>query len=165
MTSTEGVSLNEGINSQMAAMILPADATDASVTWSVTNGTGEGSITSEGMFTAVSEGTVMILAVANDDSGVSGQLEVEIESKETILRVDGDDIFELYPNPVLSSLTIELGSNIIEEFMIIGINGKVVIQSKFFENTIDVSHLSEGFYAIRLTTSEGKVLTSSFIKK
>ena len=50
---------------QMLATILPDNATDQTVTWSVINGTGAASITASGLLTAVSNGTVTVKATAN----------------------------------------------------------------------------------------------------
>ena len=59
---------------QLTATILPADATNKTVTWSVVNGTGQATISSTGLVTAVSNGTVTARATANDGSGVVGSL-------------------------------------------------------------------------------------------
>ena len=50
---------------QMSAHIDPHDATDQSVVWSVTNGTGSATISATGLLTAVSDGTVTVKATAN----------------------------------------------------------------------------------------------------
>ncbi|MDT8402594.1 MAG: Ig-like domain-containing protein [Bacteroidales bacterium] len=64
---------------QLQALINPADASDQSVTWEVINGTGEAEISSGGLLTAISEGTVTVRATANDGSGISTTLEIIIE--------------------------------------------------------------------------------------
>ncbi|MEN8247379.1 MAG: Ig-like domain-containing protein [Bacteroidota bacterium] len=63
---------------QMLAEVLPVDATDPSVTWSVTDGNGSGIIDAAGLFTAVTLGTVTVVATANDGSGVTGSYELTI---------------------------------------------------------------------------------------
>ena len=55
---------------QMAANILPENATDKTVTWAVTNGTGSATINASGLLTAVSDGTVKVKAIAKDGSNV-----------------------------------------------------------------------------------------------
>jgi len=71
----------DGGSLQMSAAILPADATDKSVAWSVTNGTGEASISANGLLTAAANGTVTVKATANDGSGVSGELMISISGQ------------------------------------------------------------------------------------
>jgi uncharacterized protein YjdB len=50
---------------QMIATVLPEDATDKTVVWSVANGTGSASISSTGLLTAITDGTVIVKATAN----------------------------------------------------------------------------------------------------
>lgn len=55
---------------QMTVDVLPIDATNKKVTWSVEDGTGKANISNDGVVTAVSNGTVIVKATANDGSGV-----------------------------------------------------------------------------------------------
>lgn len=57
---------------QMSAAILPAWADNKIVTWSVAPGTGTATISTAGVVTAVTNGTVTVTATANDGSGVTG---------------------------------------------------------------------------------------------
>ena len=50
---------------QMYALVLPANADDLTVTWSVINGTGSASISATGLLTAISNGTVTVKATSN----------------------------------------------------------------------------------------------------
>ncbi len=59
---------------QLTAAITPADATNKTVTWSIQNGTGQASISTSGLVTAIANGTVTARATANDGSGVFGTL-------------------------------------------------------------------------------------------
>ncbi len=64
---------------QMSADVLPVDATEQSVTWSVVNGTGTASINgATGLLTGTGEGTVTVKATANDSSGVEGTLIITV---------------------------------------------------------------------------------------
>lgn len=62
----------KGGNLQMTRTILPSDATNQKVTWSVSNLTGEAIISTTGKLTAVSNGTVMVKAAATDGTGIYG---------------------------------------------------------------------------------------------
>jgi uncharacterized protein YjdB len=79
--SATTISTNDG-TLQMVADILPIDATYQSVTWSRTNGTGSATISSSGLLTAVSEGTVTVRATAVDGSGVYGEEVITISNQE-----------------------------------------------------------------------------------
>ena len=63
---------------QMSATVLPEDADDKSYTWSVENGTGGASISTDGLLTGTEVGTVTVRATANDASGVSGIKEITV---------------------------------------------------------------------------------------
>ena len=63
----------DGGTLQMTATVIPSNATDPSVTWSVVNGTGSATINATtGLLTATSAGNVTVYATANDASGVVG---------------------------------------------------------------------------------------------
>ncbi|WCL82026.1 Ig-like domain-containing protein [Saprospira sp. CCB-QB6] len=64
---------------QMLTMISPANASNPSVSWSVTNGTGTATINSSGVLTAGNPGTVQVCATANDGSGVSDCITITID--------------------------------------------------------------------------------------
>lgn len=66
---------------QLIATILPVNATNKSVTWSLSNGTGQGTISSSGLVTAVTSGTVTARAMANDGSGVFGTFVITITNQ------------------------------------------------------------------------------------
>jgi len=66
---------------QLSASVLPINATDKSVTWSIINGTGQATISSSGLVTAVSNGTVTARATSRDGSGVYGSLVITISNQ------------------------------------------------------------------------------------
>ncbi|MFA6190384.1 MAG: Ig-like domain-containing protein [Candidatus Staskawiczbacteria bacterium] len=67
-----------GSTLQMSVSILPVDATDQTVTWSKTDGTGTATINSSGLLTATGVGAVTVRATANDGSNVYGELEITV---------------------------------------------------------------------------------------
>ena len=71
----------DGGQLQLTATVTPADATNKTVTWSITNGTGQATINTMGLVTAVSGGTVTAVATANDGSGVQGTLVITISNQ------------------------------------------------------------------------------------
>ena len=66
---------------QLSAAITPTNATNQTVTWTIANGTGQATISSTGLVTAVSNGTVTARATANDGSGIYGTLVITISSQ------------------------------------------------------------------------------------
>ena len=65
----------------MSATVLPANAIDKTVTWSVTPGTGTATISSSGLLTAATNGTVTVVATANDGSKVTGSKVITISNQ------------------------------------------------------------------------------------
>jgi uncharacterized protein YjdB len=63
---------------QLNAAILPANATNKTVTWSISSGTDRASISSAGLVTAINNGTVAVRATANDGSGIFGTFIITI---------------------------------------------------------------------------------------
>lgn len=78
--------LLEGETLQLSATVTPTDATDKSVTWSVTNDTGAATISESGLLTAVSVGGVTVVATANDGSEVTGALEITITDQPILVE-------------------------------------------------------------------------------
>ena len=65
-------SVTSGTPAQMSATVLPANATNKTLTWSVQNGTGTASIgASTGVLTGGSAGTVTVTARSTDGSSIS----------------------------------------------------------------------------------------------
>ncbi|NQX67295.1 Ig-like domain-containing protein [Paenibacillus alba] len=76
---------------QMSATVTPANADNGAVTWSVVNSNGTATdiatISSGGLLTAVKNGTVKVIATANDGSGVQGEAFILISGQ--IVKVAG----------------------------------------------------------------------------
>jgi uncharacterized protein YjdB len=72
---------------QMIATVLPSDASDKAVIWSILSGSGLATISPAGLLTAIDNGTVTVKAEANDGSGISGIFVVTISNQ--IISVSG----------------------------------------------------------------------------
>lgn len=70
---------------RMIATVLPADAANADVVWSVV-GT-EATIGADGLLTALKNGAVKVLATAADGSGVSGSAIIEISGQAPVANI------------------------------------------------------------------------------
>lgn len=67
---------------QVTATVLPANATDKTLTWSVT---GPATITQAGLVTATGNGTAVVTATAKDGSGISGTLSIPISGQKILV--------------------------------------------------------------------------------
>ncbi|MQP52167.1 MULTISPECIES: T9SS type A sorting domain-containing protein [unclassified Flavobacterium] len=76
-----------------------------------------------------------------------------------------DNSFMIYPNPVKEILYIENSLNRnIEIIRVIDVTGKVVLEQKGNERSVNLSNLNPGFYIVFIT-SEGKVSSQKIIKE
>jgi uncharacterized protein YjdB/polygalacturonase len=75
-----------GSQAQFTATVLPVNATNKTVIWSVYNETGQAQIDQQGVLTAIKAGMVTIKATAKDGSGIAGSSLVTITQKN-----DGGD--------------------------------------------------------------------------
>ncbi len=75
---------------QLNATVLPSNATDQGVTWTVTSGAGYGSVGTTGLLTALANGSVTVRATAKDGSGIYGAMTVSVSGQtETITSGGG----------------------------------------------------------------------------
>ncbi|MFA9424176.1 MAG: S-layer homology domain-containing protein, partial [Sedimentibacter sp.] len=83
--STTASSIYVGQIITLTSTVNPTNATNKTIVWSVTNGTGNASIdSSTGLLTAIEVGTVTVTAT-NTNSGVSGTMEVTITVEPDIV--------------------------------------------------------------------------------
>ena len=166
--STE-ISVNQG-TLQMSADVSPGDASDTTVTWSVSNGTGQATISPTGLLQAVADGTVWVMARANDGSGVKDSLQISISIQSTDISSFTKPAklkqIKVYPNP--SSDFIQVGGDI--EFpsniRIYNMTGRMIREEMLEsgDQQVDVSGLQEGLFIIRMN-GKSSMRTASFIKK
>ncbi|MFA6648759.1 MAG: ice-binding family protein [Candidatus Izemoplasmatales bacterium] len=101
---------------QMSALITPTDATDATVVWTLQNGTGIGSINSTGILSAVTNGTVTVRATSVSDNTVSGTLlltfsnQVEVDMDSTLTSLTSDGIMVMGFSPLSEHYIMVLSS-------------------------------------------------------
>ena len=91
VTSESGANTitNKGGTLQMIATVLPENTTEKAVTWSVTNGTGQASISAEGLLAAIADGTVTAKATSVDGSNISGTMLITISNQTTVRERKG----------------------------------------------------------------------------
>jgi len=85
--AADATTVSNGETLQMSAAVLPLDATDASVTWSVASGTGTATISTTGLLTATGAGTVVVKATANDDSAYEGVLTITVTAPNVAINI------------------------------------------------------------------------------
>jgi uncharacterized protein YjdB len=146
---------------QLSETVLPSDATNKTVTWSITSGTDKASISSAGLVTALANGTAVARATAIDGSGVYGTLTITI-SNQVIPAVN------VYPNPASEYVTIRIDeSAFIPDFVqIVDFLGivhlKFQIEAGIQEVTIPID-LKQGVYILQLGAGSLTLYTQKLI--
>lgn len=140
------ISIDEiGGTLQLIAEITPADASDKSLTWSLNNGSGRAIISSGGLVTAEEIGTVTATATANDGSGISGSLQIEIYT-------DPNESLLPYVNGSLLKVPLTrrfLGKRIILYDIYGRLLAAEIVESDLHE--FDISKYHPGLYLVVMT--------------
>jgi hypothetical protein len=75
----------QGGTLQMQLAITPSNATNQNITWTLTPGSGGGTVSGSGLVTAIYDGTVTIRATAQDGSGVYGTLVLTFSNQASVV--------------------------------------------------------------------------------
>jgi uncharacterized protein YjdB len=88
VTGNDGTTAITRVNKklQLLATILPSNATDKTVTWSLTRGVDLATISSTGLVTAFDNGIITAKATANDGSGVCGLMDIPVFIENSELK-------------------------------------------------------------------------------
>jgi len=145
---------------QMFAEVLPENATNSTVSWSVNNLSGQATISQSGLLGAVADGMVYAIATANDSSEISDSLLVTITGQSSGIDNYAENlIVKTYPNPASNQITIELIANETSVFNIgiYSLKGEIVFEQRLEKPRIginsfvlDVSSLPSGLYIYKL---------------
>ncbi len=157
---------------QILAIVLPVGATDTTVSWSVTNDTGEATISSTGLLQAVSDGSVTVVAMANDGSGIRDSMQVTISGQTTgieeleVQYIEDQDII-IIPDPYHRLLTLRCEDPGKDPLMIMIFNhsGQLVYFNEVVLNTcqIDLSFLDKGYYILHMTNTNKAYRSYKFL--
>ena len=151
---------------QLSALVLPAAATDNTVTWSVTNGTGQATISATGLVTAADNGTVTARATANDGSGVYGALVITISNQlipSASITVTGTNNATAI---ITDNGTLQLAANVLPvNATDKTVTWSIVNGSEFasISNTGLVTAADNGIITLRATANDGSGAYGSII--
>ena len=141
---------------QLTAAVSPVNATNQSVTWSLSNNAGIAAISSAGLLTANNDGVVTVRATAKDGSGIYGEVTITITNQTvTSLEEDISARFGIYPNPVSSTLTIENASTV-KQVTLHDLRGQRIksISNNKSSVIISLDNMPSGIYIMELTDSK-----------
>jgi hypothetical protein len=142
---------------QMVATIAPANAINQNVTWSIVPGTGTASISTAGLVTAITNGTVHAKAVSDAINTLKDSVLITI-SNQVVTAVVNPTLRSLtiYPNPAHDQITLKLLKNHpAMQLQIVNAAGQVVLEESLAANqlrnlhSIRVDWLSGGLYYVK----------------
>jgi uncharacterized protein YjdB len=144
---------------QLSATVEPANATIKSVYWLVENGSGEASVNSEGLVTAMKDGDVVVKAISKDGSGTYGQIVITITGQpSSVTSPEYSSLVKIYPNPVTgSSFSIESQMGM-TEIRLLNITGRVIRKvsqpASSHSISLPVEGLNPGIYVLQITLED-----------
>jgi hypothetical protein len=146
--------VDTGQTLQMSAEVMPAEATYQNVKWSVVQGTGYATIDNNGLLSADSVGKVTVYAMATDDSGIMGSLEVTLKGSSVGIEEQVMHSLKVYPNPAVDMLNVEYANDnsIVSIYNSIGVK----MEEAFVyggRHVFDVSRYPSGIYFVKSENS------------
>jgi hypothetical protein len=167
------------------SMVCDFDVTDYTVaenegstyTWEVTGGTivdGQDTYMVTVEWGEAGDGTVTVTEVTTAGcEGASETFDVMIDDCTDINEMGTVSDFTVYPNPATDRLTVEYNNNSenIQQLMLYNHLGQKVYQSEKItargnqKLEINISHLSQGIYFVKLSDGSSEIITEKVIKK
>jgi hypothetical protein len=147
----------EGGTLQLHATVIPENAADKTVSWSLQNGTGQANIDAGGLVTALADGNVTATATALDASGISGSLEIAISNQSVPTAAEELDANDVIIFTDHTHLIIRISDYTDYQYIylhdILG-NTLGVHKVKNSISTMDISSLPPGIYIVTIAGSE-----------
>jgi hypothetical protein len=153
---------------QLLSSIFP-NGSSKTVTWSTANGTGQASISSSGLVTAITDGTVTAMATATDGSGVYGTLFITISNQVLVDPAKyNDKAVIIFPNPAHEYFNIRIVEQklVPDIIRIINLTGKVVLQYIVNPDMREIQipiNLIEGIYILQMGSGNTTFFTQKLI--
>jgi hypothetical protein len=147
---------------QMIATLMPTNAKDTTVTWSVDDEM-TATIDAMGVLTSVNNGEVIVTATANDASGVTGTATITISNQTNSIGEVNKAQVKVYPNPSENQITITANASI-DLVNIYTASGQLMESSTYTGGAKNISNFTPGIYFIEVHTGDD-VSRLRFIKK
>lgn len=151
---------------QMIATVVPEDAGNKEVRWTLNNPSIASIEEFGGLLTAEKNGVVRVFAWATDGSGIVVNTDVTLTNQPDALQNNYVLSTKIYPNPATDRVWISHSGNI-AEILLCNIQGQVLSQytAEKGVNSIDISMLEPGLYILTFRLDEGKAENHLFTKE
>jgi xyloglucan-specific exo-beta-1,4-glucanase len=158
----------EGGTLQLQTQVLPANATNSQITWSITSGETLATVSDNGLVTAIADGTITVRATAADGSTVFDEIEIEI-TNQNVTGVEQliSEKFGIYPIPVRDLLKVD-NSNLINGISVADMKGcmiKALSKTSSELRSVSFADLPIGMYVLRIIDKKGRVYSLKVVKE
>ena len=164
--SADADEVGVGESLQVNAEVLPADADDPSITWSVDSDTGFATIDQNGLVTGIEAGSIVVKATADDGSDVYGTLDLTVLDDDTSVPELSLSDAKLFPNPSDGVFEITLPEGVGQvNYHVYNTIGSLVRSGQFDSNSnyLDMSGFT-GIYMLRLQTEKQEHLLRLIVR-
>ncbi|MGD2034301.1 MAG: T9SS type A sorting domain-containing protein, partial [Bacteroidales bacterium] len=145
---------------QMIPTVLSDTATIKDVAWSVSD-EDLATIDSDGLLTAVDNGSVTVTARAIDGSGKQGTLEIAVSNQiPSGIRIHGSESgFSVFPNPVTEGRIVIEGTENIRQIKVLDLNGQQIgVFNAENEPSVELFlNTAPGIYILQLYDGENTI--------
>jgi len=124
----DATTVEAGNSLQFSASVLPSNATNSTLEWSVIDGTGTATICECATLNALTPGSVDVVAAAMDASGVSSTFALTILGPSGVIDESSGSMIILYPNPSMGKFYLNAGELQIDRLEVISTAGSVVLE-------------------------------------
>lgn len=169
--SSEGglTEIDTGDSIKFFVEVLPEDATNKEITWDITDGSGSAAITQEGLLTALGEGSVTVVATAQDGSQVSGNMQISINDSSTGINYADYKEINVMPNPFSGRFFVTSPAADINMIQIVGNSGSVtwtyLPEPGNSVIPIDISDHPPGLYCIKISLKEKTIIKRAILAR
>ena len=172
ISTPENVTVVEaGQSLQLMASISPPEASNPGVFWHVSSdgeGEGLGSVTEDGLFIALVEGRVEVVALAQDGSGVYDMITLTVLGPSSRDESESEPVL-LYPNPGKDLFFLNVGDLKVEQIQLIDLHGSKVLEQNPEPGNhlieLDLSRQEPGIYFVRLLIDRDTIVNTVIISR
>ena len=160
----------------LTGTVIPENATYKTIKWSITAAGTTGAIIIENILHTTKEGVVTVKATIEngiaEGENYTKEFEISVTEDTGIAETDNYPSLQMYPNPTTGKLHVvwTLCATTIQNIEIFDVLGRTVATHALPEYalptkiTIDISHLEQGMYFIRIQTNN-ETITRKIIKQ
>lgn len=162
-------SVTAGTPLSLIGSVIPSNATNQNINWSVANAGGTGATITGNNLNTIATGVVQIRATIIDGIAVgtnyTQDFNITVNANVNIIEIMRDNSYiKIYPNPSLNSFFIDCVNS--DEIKLYDISGKEVLSQNVNDKTeINIEHLPKGIYHVRVFSRSKIVGKSKFVKQ